>query len=133
MYSCGIETYRKTHVITADPRRLIILCYEGAIDQLLIAKSRYLAKDYEGKSRALSKAQDFISELLCSLDLEQGGVIAQNLKALYNYMLLRLFRGDLARDLNAYEEVIRMLNELRSAWESLLDHQDSEKRRAAAL
>jgi flagellar protein FliS len=133
MYSGGIETYRKTHVLTADPRRLIIMCYEGAIDQLMIAKSKYLAKDYEGKSKALSKAQDFISELLCSLNLEQGGVIAQNLKALYHYMLLRLLRGDLARDLNAYEEVIRMLRELKSAWESLSDLQDSEQRQAAAL
>jgi flagellar protein FliS len=133
MYSCGIETYRKTHVITADPRRLIIMCYEGAIDQLMIAKGKYLAKDYEGKSKALSKAQDFISELLCSLNLEQGGVIARNLQALYNYMLLRLFRGDLARDLNAYEEVIQMLKELKSAWESVLVQQDPEKRRAAAI
>jgi flagellar protein FliS len=133
MYRCGIETYRKTHVITADPRRLIIMCYEGAIDQLMIAKARYLAEDYEGKSKALSKAQDFITELLCSLNLEQGGVIAKNLKALYNYMLMRLFQGDLARELNAYEEVIRMLKDLKSAWESLSDLQDSEQRRAAAL
>jgi flagellar protein FliS len=132
MYSGGIASYRETHVITADPRRLIIMCYEGAIDQLTIAKRKYLAKDYEGKSRALCKAQDFITELLCSLNMEQGGVIAQNLKALYNYMLLRLMQGDLARDLNAYEEVIRMLMELKSAWEVIGDHQDLRKRQAAA-
>jgi flagellar protein FliS len=132
MYSCGIETYRKTHIITADPRRLIVMCYEGAIDQLMIAKTKYLAKDYEGKSKSLSKAQDFISELLCSLNLDQGGVIALNLKALYNYMLMRLLQGDLARDLNAYDEVIGMLKDLKSAWEALSDLQRSEKRRAAA-
>jgi flagellin-specific chaperone FliS len=39
----------------------------------------------------------------------------------------------LARDLSAYEEVIRMLRELKSAWESLSDLQDSEQRQAAAL
>jgi len=132
MYSGGIQTYRTNHILTADPRRLIILCYEGAIDQLMIAKKKYLAKDYEGKSKALSKAQDFITELLCSLNLEQGGVIAKNLKALYNYMLTRLLQGDLARDLNAYEEVIGMLKDLKGAWESLSDLQSSERRRAAA-
>jgi flagellar protein FliS len=132
MYSCGIETYRQTHVITADPRRLVILCYEGAIDQLMIAKTKYRGGDYEGKCNALSKAQDFISELLCSLNLEQGGVIARNLQALYNYMLARLLQGDLVRDLNAYDEVIGMLKDLKSAWESLSDLQRSEKRRAAA-
>lgn len=132
MYSGGIQTYRKNHILTADPKRLILLCYEGAIDYLTIAKAKYLSKDYEGKAKALSRAQDFISELLCSLNLEQGGVIAQNLKALYNYMLMRLLRGDLARDLNAYDEVIQMLKKLKSAWESLSDVQHSEKRRAAA-
>jgi flagellar protein FliS len=109
------------------------MCYEGAIDQIMIAKTNYLAQDYEGKSKALSKAQDFITELLCSLNMDQGGVIARNLKALYNYMLTRLLQGDLARDLNAYEEVIQMLKELKSAWESLSDLQHSEKRRAAAV
>lgn len=133
MYSCGIETYRKTDVITADPKRLIVMCYEGAIDQLLIAESKYLAKDYEGKSKALSKAQDFINELLCSLNSEQGGAIARNLKALYHYMLQRLLQGDLARDLNAYEEVIHLLRELKSAWESLSDRQDADTRQAAAI
>jgi flagellar protein FliS len=98
----------------------------------MIAKTKYLAKDYEGKSKSLSKAQDFISELLCSLNLDQGGVIALNLKALYNYMLMRLLQGDLARDLNAYDEVIGMLKDLKSAWEALSDLQRSEKRRAAA-
>jgi flagellar protein FliS len=98
----------------------------------MIAKTKYRGGDYEGKCNALSKAQDFISELLCSLNLEQGGVIARNLQALYNYMLARLLQGDLVRDLNAYDEVIGMLKDLKSAWESLSDLQRSEKRRAAA-
>ena len=119
MYSGGIQTYRTNHILTA------------AIDQLMIAQKKGLSKDYEGKAKALSKAQDFITELLCSINLEQGGVIAQNLKALYHYMLTRLLQGDLARDLNAYEEVIGMLKDLKGAWESLSDVQTTESRRVA--
>jgi len=27
----GINAYKQTNVITADPKRLILMCYEGAI------------------------------------------------------------------------------------------------------
>ena len=45
MYSNGIQSYRKTNVITADPVRLVIMCYEGAIDGLKLAKQKLIDKD----------------------------------------------------------------------------------------
>ena len=117
MYSEGFHSYRKTNVITADPKRLILLCYEGAIDNLKIAKMKYVEKDYEGKGKALIKAQNIINELLCSLDLEKGGAIARNLDSLYNYMLRRIIHADVSRTIDAIDEIIGMLDELKSAWE----------------
>lgn len=119
MYSNGIHSYRKTDVITADPKRLVLICYERAIDNLKIGRKRYMEKDYEGKAKALSKASDIINELLCSLDFEKGGAIAKNLDALYNYMIRRIITADLNRDLNAIDEVIGMLSELKSVWEQV--------------
>lgn len=117
MVNNGIRSYRKTNVITADPKRLILMCYEGAIDNLKIGKQTYIENDYERKAKAFSKARDIINELLCSLDFEKGGAIAKNLEALYNYMIRRILRADLRRDLNAIDEVIGMLGELKEAWE----------------
>ncbi|MDY7036404.1 MAG: flagellar export chaperone FliS [Thermodesulfobacteriota bacterium] len=117
MYSEGFHSYRKTNVITADPKRLILMCYEGAIDNLKIAKMRYVEKDYEGKGKALIKAQDIINELLCSLDLEKGGAIARNLDSLYNYMLRKIIHADVNRTMDTIDEIIGMLDELKSAWE----------------
>jgi flagellar protein FliS len=113
----GIESYRKTDVMTSDPKRLVIMCYEGAIDNLEMGKQRLLEKDYAGKSKAFLKAQDIITELLCSLDFEKGGSIARNLEALYNYMLRRLIQASINKDSGAVDEVIGMLRELKSAWE----------------
>ena len=79
MYCNGVQSYRKTNVTTSDPARLIILCYEGAIDSLKLAKQKMKEKDYEKKERAIINAQDIINELLCSLDFERGGEIAINL------------------------------------------------------
>ncbi len=124
MYSNGLQSYRKTNVITADPKRLVLMCYEGAIENLKIAKMRYVDKDYEGKATVIKKAQDIIDELLCSLDFEKGGIIARNLESIYNYITRRIIYADVNRDINAIDEVIEMLNDLKSAWEEAFYGQD---------
>jgi len=126
MYNNGVQSYRKTDVITADPKKLIIMCYEGAIDNLKLGKQKLAEKDYEGKTRAFSKSQDFIDELLCALDFEKGGAIARNLEALYNYMLRRILHGNVNQDMEAIDEVIFMLSELQSAWEEIFQTRDCE-------
>jgi len=92
------------------------MCYEGAIDNLKLAKEKIKEKDYEKKAKSIIKAQDIIEELMCSLDFEKGGEIAGNLSSLYNYMLRRILYGDVNRDISAIDEVIGMLNELMSVW-----------------
>ena len=126
MYSSGIQDYRRTSVITADPKRLVLMCYEGAIDNLKIGRQKIIEKDYEAKSKAFVKTQDIINELLYSLDFEKGGSIAKNLDSLYNYMLRRIIHADVNRDMGAIEEVIGMLNELKTAWEEVFYNKDPE-------
>ena len=126
MYHNGIQSYRRTNVITADSGKLVLMCYEGAIDNLIIAKKKYDEKDHEGKYKAITKAQNIIDELMCSLDFEKGGSIARNLESLYNYITRRIIHADVNRDLSAFEEVIGMLRELLSAWEEVYPKQGSE-------
>jgi len=116
MYCNGIQSYRKINVVTSDPGRLVIMCYEGAIDSLKLAKQKIKEKDYEKKEKAIINARDIIDELLCSLDFEKGGTIANNLSGLYNYMRRRILYGDVNRDIGAIDEVVGLLNELLSAW-----------------
>jgi flagellar protein FliS len=80
MNSSGIQNYRRSSVLTADAKRLVLMCYEGAIDHLKMGKQKYVDKDFEGKAKAFIKAQDIINELRCSLDFEKGGDIAKNLE-----------------------------------------------------
>ena len=124
MYNNGVRRYRRANVVTADPKRLILMCYEGAIDNLKIGRQKIIEKDYEAKGRALTKVQDIINELLCSLDFEGGGSIARNLESLYNYMLRRIIHADVNKDISVIDEVIGMLNELKFAWEEISYKQD---------
>lgn len=119
MYGEYVGAYRKTEVFTSDPRKLVIMCYEGAIGSLKLARESYEAGEFETKARALQKTYDIINELMMSLNLEKGGAIAANLDALYKFMIRHLMMGDLNRDLKAFDQVIGMLEELASAWKSM--------------
>jgi flagellar protein FliS len=119
MYGKEIGAYRKTNVLTANPKRLVIMCYEGAINYLKVVKAKYLSGEMEEKARALQKVYDILDELLCALDLERGGEIARNLQALYNYMRRRLLDADVIADMKGVDEVINMMEELKDAWETI--------------
>ena len=120
MHTNGGGAYQRAAVITADPKKLVLMCYEGAIRNLKIAKAKYVSRDYEEKARALIKAQAFICELNSALDFKKGGEVASNLHALYNYMAHHLMEADLKRDLKTIDHIIWMLVELKSAWEEIL-------------
>jgi len=117
----GIGAYQQVGAITADPKRLVLMCYEEAIRNLKIARAKYVSRDYEEKARALIKAQDFICALNSALDFEKGGEVASNLHALYNYMMHSLTEADLQRDLKEIDHIVWMLMELKAAWEDILN------------
>lgn len=119
MYGECIDAYRRTEVFTSDPRKLVIMCYEGAISNLRLARESYEVRDYETKARALQKAYDIINELMMSLNFEKGGAVAVSLDGLYKFMIRHLMMGDLNKDLKAFDQVIGMLEELASAWKSI--------------
>lgn len=119
MYQMAAKTYQQASFTTANPMRLVLMCYDGAIKSLKLAREQYIAKDYEGKAKALKKTLDIINEINISLDLEKGGEIARNLRSLYLYMTQTLTDADLKRDIGMFDEVIRMLEELESAWKEI--------------
>jgi flagellar protein FliS len=121
MYQHATRSYEQANYFTADPLRLVLMCYEGAISSLKLARESYLAKDYATKGRALLKAMDIIHELNASLDMQKGGEIAANLRSLYLFMTKALTEADLKRDLTVFEQVIHMLEELEGEWKALME------------
>ena len=124
MFSSPIASYQQISIESdvrgADPHRLIVLLFDGAEGALQQAQTRLAANDIKGKSDSLMKAIDIIlSGLSASLDTEQGGELAQNLKALYDYMASRLVHANIHKDANAIREVQGLLGEIASAWREI--------------
>jgi len=124
MFSSPIASYQQISIESdvrgADPHRLIVLLFDGAESALQQAQTRLAANDFKGKSDSLLKAIDIIlSGLSASLDTEQGGDLAHNLKALYDYMVSRLIHANVHKDANAIREVQGLLGEIASAWREI--------------
>jgi len=118
------ESYAKVGVDaaveTADPHRLILMLFDGAVAAISIAKFEMEAGEIAKKGASISKAIDIISNgLLASLDINAGGELAERLAALYEYMTQRLLFANLKNNTAALDEVLELLNSLRSAWEQI--------------
>jgi flagellar protein FliS len=75
--------------------------------------------DTQGKGAAISKALGLIEGLVLSLDLERGGVVAENLQRLYDYMSRLLLKANLESRLDLLAEVSDLAGEIKTAWEGI--------------
>ena len=121
----------ETGVITADPLKLVLMLYEGAM--LAVSDARRYAESgsIAARGEAISKAIMIIeSGLKASLDTSAGGELALQLAELYDYMSHRLLLANLENRPDWLAEVSRLLGELDGAWREL----DSDpKRRQRAM
>lgn len=114
----GIETA----VQGASPHQLIILLFEGAKQAIILAQAHLRNGEVGEKGLAISKAIDIIlNGLRVSLNTEDGGELAQNLYALYDYMGRRLLHANLHNDAAALDEVLGLLTEIQGAWIAIGD------------
>lgn len=107
-------------VSAADPHKLISMLYQGALLAIANAKNGILRKDIPAKAAAISKAFMIVDDgLNASLDKKVGGELAQNLSSLYDYICIRLTQANLSNDTAVLDEVARLLNDLKGAWENI--------------
>lgn len=109
-----------TSVESASPHKLVLMLYDGLLKQLRIAKLHIERKEIAHKAAALSKALAIVDQgLRPGIDLEKGGSIAAQLLALYDYSAERLLQANLRNDAAAVEEVIQLIEPIRSAWAAI--------------
>lgn len=107
----------QTKVETANPHQLITLLFDGALSAMEIARLHMENGDIAQRGKMISQAIDIIGNgLSVSLNLEDGGELAQRLHALYDYIVRRLLVANLQNDISALVEARGLLAEIHSAW-----------------
>ena len=123
-YNNALSAYKETRIRTASQGQLIVMLYDEAVKQLdkgleLLDKNKSGKHDpsrIEVIGKAIIKARDIITELMVSLDFEQGGEIAQNLFSLYTWFNKELLEAHIAMDIPRIKAVKIQINDLRGAW-----------------
>jgi flagellar protein FliS len=113
------NNYVETSVMEATPYKLVKLLYDAAIKNLGVVKVFVERKEYAKKAEHVNKVISILHGLKAGLDMEAGGEVAENLWALYDYMVRRTFQASAKNDLAMFEEVASLLKELNEAWDQM--------------
>jgi len=108
--------YLDNNIASENPVSLVTALYEGAIKAVQQARRCLETEDIWGRSKAVSKAVDIITELMRSLDHEKGGDLSRRLKDLYGYMQTRLLAAHANQEDAPMAEVIGLLTTLLDGW-----------------
>jgi flagellar secretion chaperone FliS len=108
--------YKEQSILTATPGQLVVMLYDGCLRFLHQAAYAMREDDMAVADNRLSRAEAIIDELLTTLDLEQGGVIASRLQGIYVFCNRHLLEARTQRDPAMIEKVSELLGELRESW-----------------
>ncbi|GKT24204.1 flagellar export chaperone FliS [Acidovorax sp. SUPP3334] len=101
----------------ASPHQLIQMLFDGLVQSLNAARGSMHRGDVEEKGRQLGKAVRIIEEgLKGGLNPMQGGELAANLRALYDYCVGRLTMANLRNDVTLVEEVVNLITPVAQGW-----------------
>ena len=68
----------------------------------------------------------FLQKLMASLDFDNGGELANNLFALYNWFNRELLSSNISRDTKRIKSVRNMMDDLRQAWQEIVAKTSAE-------
>jgi flagellar protein FliS len=122
MTSTAYAAYSQASINTGQSKeRMLLMLYEGAVKFARLARVGIEEKNIALKGENICKVVSILSELDCALDRKAGGELAENLDALYQYMILRLTHANLKNDAKAVEEVENLLTELKDGFEGAVE------------
>ena len=122
-----LNQYHENQILTASKEQILIMLYDGAIRfcrQAMAANdagNRILRLEKSGKVLAI------VTEFSNSLNHEIGGEIAENLDALYHFIIRELMDARKA-DTNEHLEVVeKLLVDLRQTWAEAIEINKKEQ------
>jgi len=107
----------ETSVQGANPHQLVELLFDALLQSLAAARGAMARGDIVGKGQAIGKAVRIIEEgLKAGLNAREGGELATNLQALYDYSIRRITQANLRNDASILEEVALLIDPIAQSW-----------------
>lgn len=116
MTSEGYAQYQQNQLLTASPAKLLLAAYDGAIKYCRMANEKMAEGDFDQQNEYVNKALAIVCELMSTLKEDVDPALVKRLKSLYTYVIEKLARANLAADVAALDEAIKILSDLRETW-----------------
>ncbi|WP_207640701.1 flagellar export chaperone FliS [Alkaliphilus transvaalensis] len=110
--------YKENSIKTASPQELTLMLYNGALKFINQGKLFIEQKNFASANEALKRAQDVITELNITLDMNYE--ISQNLRGLYTYLLDQVIEANITKNIAPLDEAASMVTELRDTWKEAM-------------
>ena len=117
--SHAATAYREREVMTASPAGLVVIVYDHVLANMRRAQAAGAVGNLEIRLEAVSRARQGIMHLLTTLDVDKGGPMAVNLRALYGFIYTELMDEARKRDPQRMERLTQMVSELREAFSTV--------------
>ncbi len=113
-------SYRQASATGASPHQIVSLLFEALLQTLHAAIDSVDCRDVQGKGRHIGHAVRLLDEgLKAGLNDAEGGDLAANLRALYEYAIRRLTVANLHGDRAILSEVIDLVAPVAQAWRQM--------------
>lgn len=113
------QAYGGAQVSTAPQKKLILMLYDGIIQNLKVAEAALEVKNLQTAHQKILKGQLIIEELMVTLNFDEGGDIAKDLYKLYEYFHWSLVQANIKKDPAQIIEIRQYLEELRGSWQQI--------------
>ena len=111
-----LSQYQENQMKTTTPGKLLLMAFDAAIRFINVATEKMKEGKLDEQGANITKAQNIILELMSSLDMDKDRELANALYNLYSYIFDRLTHASIRDDLQAMEEVVGILSEMRATW-----------------
>ncbi len=119
----SFDSYRtidlEAKATSASPYELVLVLFDGLLDELARVRGHIEGKRYQQKGRSLEKCMNILNGLNSALDYDNGGEVVQGLSRLYDYCIYRLSDVSVSLSLEGLDEVVGLLGVLREGWEGV--------------
>src|SRR3712207_204145 len=110
------QAYRASSVMTASPAQLVVMLYDGAGRFLRQAELAAEEGGWRHAGERVDKADAIVDELLVTLDVGQGGELAERLQGIYVFCKRLTIEARIEQDVEKIRTAASLLAELREAW-----------------
>lgn len=108
------QQYLQNSIMSAGKGELTLMLYNGAIRFVKQGINNIENKNMQGAHSSIIRAQEIISELNGTLNMDYE--ISKNMSLLYDYINRRLVEANIKKDKQILEEALSFIEGFRDTW-----------------